>query len=88
MIQTGGPKRSNGKKVRLNRQCCPDLQVFIKAISKSGESMELEFGPIDRLKPRKSPFACKEEEVWRWFIFRKRHKPVYRFYRIRAKDFK
>lgn len=88
MIQTASPKRANRKKVKLDRQCCPELQVSIKATSKTGETLELEYGPINRLKARKSPFACKEEEVWRWFIFRKRHKPVYRFYRVREKDIK
>lgn len=87
MVQARGPLRKNRKKIKLDRQCCPELQVYIKAHSKDGEALEMEYGPISRLKPRKSPFACKQEEIWRWFIFRKREKSVYRFYRVRKKDF-
>lgn len=86
-VQVGSPKRKNEKKVKLNRQCCPELQVYVKAHTKDGETLEMDYGPISRMKPRKSPFACKQEEIWRWFIFRKRKKPVYRFYRVREKDF-
>lgn len=87
MIQARTPKRKNGRKIKLDRSCCPELQVSVRAHSKDGESLEMEFGPISRLKQRKSPFACKTEEIWRWFIFKKRNKPVYRFYKVREKDF-
>lgn len=86
-IQTSQMRKVKPRKIKMDRLCCPELQVYISATSKSGEKLILDYVPIEQLKNRKSILACKQEEVWRWFIFKKRKKTVYRFYKIREKDF-
>lgn len=86
-IQTGLPKRKSGKKIKVNRTCCPKLQVRITATDDSGQKLELPFGEIKRLKPVKSIFGCKSPERKKWFIFRVRKKNIYRKYKVRRVDF-
>lgn len=81
------PKRKSGKKVVTNRVCCPELQIAIEAVDKNGNPVSLDYGPIGRLEGRRTLIACKAEDEWNWFIFKKRRRVVYRAYKVRPKHF-
>lgn len=85
-IQNGTPKRKNGKKIKVVRTCCPELQVSITAVDGNGKVYKLPFGDIDLLKSRKCLFGCKTSERKRWFIFKIRKKAIYRRYLVRKID--
>jgi hypothetical protein len=86
-IQTGRPTRRSGKKIVIDRTCCPELKVSVSARTEQGEQLKLDYVDIDSLKHGKSIFGCKSEERKRWFIFKIRKKMVYRRYKIRRSDF-
>ncbi len=86
-IQTGRPKRTSGKKIKVDRTCCPELQVSITVKDREGQAHTLPFGDIGRLQHARTPFGCKTANRRRWFIFNIREKIIYRRYKVRRADF-
>lgn len=87
IIQAVRSKKDKGRKVELIRNCCPEAQVMITAKLASGKIVELPYGAIDRLDPRKSLIGCKTSERKRVLFFRIRKKSMYRAYRVRERHF-
>jgi hypothetical protein len=86
-IQSVQSKKGKGRKIVLTRNCCPEAQVMITAKLASGKVVELPYGSIDRLEPRKSLIGCKTSERKKVLFLKIRKKSMYRAYRVREKHF-
>jgi hypothetical protein len=87
VIQAVRSKKEKGRKVELIRNCCPEAQVMVTAKLATGKFVELPYGSINRLDPRKSLIGCKTSERKRVLLFKIRKKSMHRAYRVREKHF-
>jgi hypothetical protein len=78
-----GPAKNKRKRtVVLPRVCCSDPNVRIILTTKDGRSETIPYKPLTSLKHIRSIGGCKGKEKWRFLVFRKREKWIYRKYRV------
>ena len=86
-VVAASPKRVNARKIKMPRICCAEPMVKVQAVNKKGEKLYSDFVPLDTLDELHFIGGCKAEEKWRFLIFKKRKKTVFRTYRVRKRHF-
>lgn len=79
--------KRNGRKIKLPKVCCPnEPMVRIEYLDSSGMVQSTDYRGISKLDIAHKLGGCKQEEKWRWFIFRKRNKSMYKKYLVKKRD--
>lgn len=80
----GVAKNKRKRKIVLPRICCSDPQVRIIFTNKKGELVTVPYQSLSKLKRIRSIGGCKGEEKWKFLMFKKREKLIYKKYRVRG----
>ena len=76
-----------GRKIKLPKVCCPsEPMVRIEYFDSNGIIKSTNYKRLSEYDTAHKLGGCKQEERWKWFIFRKREKSMYKKYRVKKKD--
>lgn len=79
--------KRNGRKIKLPKVCCPnEPMVRIEYLDDNGAVQSTDYKWISKLDTAHKLGGCKQEERWKWFVFRKRNKSMYKRYRVKKRD--
>lgn len=81
-------KKGKGKKVIVDRTCCPTALIQITATDKEGNILEFETRPLSELDGNTYMGSCPTTERSKFLFIRTRNKVIHRKYKIKRNDFK
>ncbi|XOV68433.1 MAG: OmpA family protein [Fluviicola sp.] len=80
-------KKGKGKKVIVDRTCCPSALVKIEATDKDGNLLEFETRPLSELNGNTFMGSCPTTPRSKFLFIRTRNKVMHRKYKISRDDF-